>query len=175
MTARAMRLAALMLAATVLLGLALLSNHAFGWWLQARETLADLHLTWGLLGWVGILVVGVAYQVVPMFQLTPAYPARLTRWLAPLLFGLLLVLAPASHAPVLRLAAGDPAGGGLCRVCADHLAAAVEAAAQTARRDPGFLARRHAQPAGGDRCSGSRHSSSRPSATGKVTPCCWAC
>jgi hypothetical protein len=103
MTARAMRLAALMLAAAVLLGLILLSNHAFGWWLQARETLADLHLSWGLLGWVGILVVGVAYQVVPMFQLTPAYPAPLTRWLAPVLFGLLLLLALASHAPVLRL------------------------------------------------------------------------
>jgi hypothetical protein len=103
MTARTMRLAALMLAATVLLGLILLSNHAFGWWLQAREALADLHLTWGLLGWVGILVVGVAYQVVPMFQLTPAYPAPLTRWLAPVLFGLLLLLALASHAPVLRL------------------------------------------------------------------------
>lgn len=103
MTARAMRLAALMLAATVLLGLVLLSNHAFGWWLQARETLADLHLTWGLLGWVGILVIGVAYQVVPMFQLTPAYPAQLTRRLAATLFLLLLLLAPASHAPALRL------------------------------------------------------------------------
>jgi len=104
MTARAMRLAALMLAATVLLGLVLLSNHAFGWWLQARETLADLHLTWGLLGWVGILVAGVAYQVVPMFQLTPAYPARLTRRLAPALFMLLLMLALANHAPAVRLA-----------------------------------------------------------------------
>jgi hypothetical protein len=104
MTARAMRLAALMLAATVLLGLVLLSNHAFGWWLRERETAANLHLTWGLLGWVGILVIGVAYQVVPMFQLTPAYPPRLVRWLAPLLFLLLLLLAAASHAPVLRLA-----------------------------------------------------------------------
>jgi hypothetical protein len=103
MTARAMRLAALMLAATVLLGLILLSNHAFGWWLQARETLADLHLSWGLLGWVGLLVAGVAYQVVPMFQLTPAYPPKLTRWLTPVLFLLLLLLAPASHAPLLRL------------------------------------------------------------------------
>ncbi|MFZ2163710.1 MAG: hypothetical protein WAW02_15970 [Sideroxyarcus sp.] len=103
MTARAMRLAALMLASTVLLGLLLLSNHAFGWWLQARETLANLHLSWGLLGWVGLLVAGVAYQVVPMFQLTPAYPLRLTRWLAPVLFLLLLLLAAASHAPALRL------------------------------------------------------------------------
>jgi hypothetical protein len=103
MTARTMRLAALMLAATVLLGLVLLSNHAFGWWLQARETLANLHLSWGLLGWVGLLVAGVAYQVVPMFQLTPAYPVQLTRWLAPVLFLLLLLLAAANHAPALRL------------------------------------------------------------------------
>jgi len=106
MTARAMRLSALMLAATVLLGLTLLSNYAFGWWLQAREMLVNLHLTWGLLGWVGVLVVGVAYQVVPMFQLTPPYPAKLTRWLAALLFILLLALAPASHSPALRMLLG---------------------------------------------------------------------
>lgn len=106
MTVRAMRLAALMLAVTVFLGLTLLSNHAFGWWLQEREMLANLHLTWGLLGWVGILVVGVAYQVVPMFQLTPSYPAKLTRWLAVLLFVLLLGLALASHSPALRLLMG---------------------------------------------------------------------
>jgi len=102
MTARAMRLAALMLAGTVALGLLLLSNHAFGWWLQAREPLANLHLSWGLLGWVAILIAGVAYQVVPMFQLTPAYPDKLTRWLAPGLFVILLLLAPASQLPVLQ-------------------------------------------------------------------------
>ncbi|BCB27681.1 hypothetical protein SKTS_25670 [Sulfurimicrobium lacus] len=106
MTVRAMRLAALMLAATALLGLTLLSNYAFGWWLQAREALTNLHLTWGLLGWVGILVVGVAYQVVPMFQLTPHYPARLTRWLAPALFVLLPGLALTNHAPRLRILLG---------------------------------------------------------------------
>jgi hypothetical protein len=106
MTARAMRLAALMLAATVLLGLTLLSNHAFGWWLQAREMLVNLHLTWGLLGWVGILVVGVAYQVVPMFQLTPSYPAKLTRWLAALLFILLLGLGLTSRSPVPHMLLG---------------------------------------------------------------------
>jgi hypothetical protein len=104
MTAQTMRLAVLMLATTVLLGLTLLSNYVFGWWLQEREMLTNLHLTWGLLGWVGLLVVGVAYQVVPMFQLTPHYPAKLTRWLALLLFTLLLGLAPASHLPALRMA-----------------------------------------------------------------------
>ena len=40
---------------------------------------------------VGLLVVGVAYQLVPMFQLTP-HPAKLTHWLAGLLFTLLLAI-----------------------------------------------------------------------------------
>ncbi len=35
-----------------------------------------------LLAWVGLLTVGVAYQVVPMFQVTPVYPPKITRWLA---------------------------------------------------------------------------------------------
>ena len=48
--------------------------------------LTDQHLVWGLLGWVGLLVVAVAYQVVPMFQLTPNYPPPLMRWLAAVLF-----------------------------------------------------------------------------------------
>lgn len=106
MTARAMRFAALMLAATATLGMTLLSNHALGWWLQDRVSVTNLHLTWGLLGWVGVLVIGVAYQVVPMFQLTPAYPARLTRWLAAMLFVLLLALIPASLSPAWRLLPG---------------------------------------------------------------------
>jgi hypothetical protein len=102
LTAQAMRLAVLMFAATVLLGLVLLSNHAFGWWLHVRQTLTDLHLAWGLLGWVGILIAGVSYQVVPMFLLTSRYPPRLTRWLAPSLFALLLSLVVAGWSPTLR-------------------------------------------------------------------------
>ena len=50
----------------------------------------DIHLSWGLLGWVGLLLIGVAYQVVPMFQITPEYPPILQRWLAPSLFAALL-------------------------------------------------------------------------------------
>lgn len=113
MTARAMRLAILMLLATALLGMTLLSNHAYGWWLQTRETLTNLHLTWGLLGWTGILISGVAYQVVPMFQLTPPYPPNLARWLAPLLFALLLALAPATLVLPLRVLLGILLAAGL--------------------------------------------------------------
>lgn len=113
MTARAMRLAALTLAATVILGLVLLSNHAYFWWLQAREPLTNLHLSWGLLGWVGILITGVAFQVVPMFQLTPAYPAAMTRWLAVMFFLILLALPLSTIFPVLRLPLGLAMSGGL--------------------------------------------------------------
>lgn len=45
------------------------------------SALVDSHLAWGLGGWVLILVTGVSYQVVPMLQLTPAYPVRAVRWL----------------------------------------------------------------------------------------------
>lgn len=102
-TSQAIRFSILMLAATVLLGLILLSNYVFGWWLQAVEALTNLHLTFGLLGWVGILLVGVAYQVVPMFQLTPHYPEKLTRWLATVLFILLLGFALASYSSGLQM------------------------------------------------------------------------
>lgn len=41
-------------------------------------TLTDIHAGWALGGWALMLLTGVSYAVVPMFQLTPAYP----RWLA---------------------------------------------------------------------------------------------
>lgn len=113
MTARAMRLAALMLAATAILGLLLLSNHAYGWWLQVRTPFTNLHLSWGLLGWVGILVVGVALQVVPMFQLTPSYPKPMARWLTLAMFVALLALAPGVWLPALQLPLGIALSAGL--------------------------------------------------------------
>jgi len=39
--------------------------------------LTDLHAGFGLIGWILLLLVAVAYQVVPMFQVTPEYP----RWM----------------------------------------------------------------------------------------------
>lgn len=89
-TLAAVRLALIALLLTAGLGLALAS--AFAWPLELPlMQLTRLHVLWGLLGWVGLLVIGVAYQVVPMFQVTPVYSPHLTRWLAPLLFALLLL------------------------------------------------------------------------------------
>lgn len=90
-TVIAMRLAVLALGITVVLGLVLASNHAWGWWLAARMDFTSLHIAWGLIGWIGMLVIGVAFQVVPMFQLTPQYPGFSRAWLAIMVFCLLLL------------------------------------------------------------------------------------
>ncbi|HRH81967.1 MAG TPA: hypothetical protein PLW81_13060 [Thiobacillaceae bacterium] len=61
----------------------------------ARDPIAltGAHALAGLVLWVGLLVVGVSYQVVPMLQVTPNYPPRLARWLAWGVFALALPLA----------------------------------------------------------------------------------
>ncbi len=90
-TVGALRMAAFSLAATVIIG-TVLASVLIGWTaLPGFPSWVDLHLAWGLFGWVGLLILGVAYQVVPMFHFTPAYPAALTRWLAPLLFAALAI------------------------------------------------------------------------------------
>lgn len=79
-------------ALVVTVGLGLTAASAFTWPLGLPlMQITDIHAAWGLLGWVGLLVVGVAYQVVPMFQVTPLYPRRITQWLAKAIF-LVLVL-----------------------------------------------------------------------------------
>jgi hypothetical protein len=86
----AMRLALLALTITVVLGLILGIGFGYGYNLPFLVELTNLHLSWGLLGWVGLLIIGVAYQVVPMFQITPPYPTKIKRWLVPLIFLTLL-------------------------------------------------------------------------------------
>ncbi|MCW9014938.1 MAG: hypothetical protein OQL06_14295 [Gammaproteobacteria bacterium] len=84
-----MWLALISLVLTVALGIWLATGYAWDNFTVDR-TLTDIHLTWGLLGWISLLVMTVAYEVVPMFQLTPAYPKVLTRWLSmSIFFGLI--------------------------------------------------------------------------------------
>lgn len=74
----AFRIAIAGLLATVLAGAAMALARA-GFvdmrWLQ----LSAIHVALGLGMWGGVLVAGTAYLVVPMFQLTPAYPAWFSR------------------------------------------------------------------------------------------------
>jgi len=94
-----MRLAVASLGLTVMLGLALALMRANVWALPAGTAVLAAHLAFGLLGWVLLLVVGVAFQVVPMFQMTPRYPPLFSRWMTPVLFTLLLLHAVAPGLP----------------------------------------------------------------------------
>src|SRR5690625_960037 len=86
----AVRLAVIALAITVLFGITLAGSMALG--RPLPRSLTNLHAAWGLLGWVGLLVMGISYQVIPMFQVTERYPDFITRWLALITFIILGVL-----------------------------------------------------------------------------------
>lgn len=77
------------LAGAVIFGMLLARGYAVGK-LIPYDKLALVHVSLGLGGWVMLLIVGVSYQVVPMFQLTPNYPKWLTANLAPAIFCVLL-------------------------------------------------------------------------------------
>lgn len=93
----AVRLSLASLALTVALGAGMAGLRGGLWsagpqasiWLRV---LPDIHAIWGLAGWIGLLVVGVSYQVIPIFQATEIYPRRLTDTLAPSVFVLLAIL-----------------------------------------------------------------------------------
>ncbi len=89
---RVLRVAVFGLLLTVVLGLTLAGTLGTQGSLQSLWPLATLirvHVAWGLGGWALMLVIGVSFLVVPMFQLTPGYPVWLMRLLPA---GLFLVL-----------------------------------------------------------------------------------
>ena len=78
-TIRGLKLALLGLACVVSIGIVMALALAYGWSIPL-PALADLHAGWGLGAWAGVLLAAMAYVVVPMFQLTPGYPARPSWW-----------------------------------------------------------------------------------------------
>lgn len=98
-TLGALRLAGWGLAITWILGLMLAAmlggNAEFS---RLFETIGahlpdmvNVHAAWGLAGWGLMLVMGVSYFVVPMFQLTPYYSEKMSRILPWVLFCWLLL------------------------------------------------------------------------------------
>lgn len=83
-------LALLALITAVVFGMLLAYGYANGQTLNYPK-LAAAHISMALGGWVLLLTVGVSFQVVPMFQLTPGYPKWLTAYLAPAIFAALLL------------------------------------------------------------------------------------
>ncbi len=114
-TIAGLKLAFVALAVAASLGILLLGALAAGWSLPL-EALVDLHAGWGLGAWAGILLAAIAYVVVPMFQLTPGYPARPAWWFPRVLLFAMLVWsgAVALQAPALaRFAEAVAAFGGM--------------------------------------------------------------
>lgn len=91
-TPRDLRLALSGLALTAVLGLTLAAILSGALTLPLEKTaLVNAHAIWAWLGWGGILLAATSWVVVPMFQITPQYPARFTRYWAPAtLLGLVL-------------------------------------------------------------------------------------
>ena len=88
-TIRGLKLALVGLAGAIGLGAWLAVAIARGW-AVALPSLADLHAGWALGAWAGTLLAAMAYVVVPMFQLTPGYPARPSWWFPGVMLGLML-------------------------------------------------------------------------------------
>ncbi len=68
-TTRSLRWIALALALVVALGIALAGSFS-GWWQIDVSRWLELHVAWGLVGWIATLVIGVASTTVPMFWQT---------------------------------------------------------------------------------------------------------
>ncbi len=100
-----MLLALLALFFTVCLGLFLAMNYSWKIYPLAR-LLTDLHLSFGLFGWVLLLLMSVAYQVIPMFQITDEYPALHQRWMGWMVFICLIGLSPGYIWPQVWLLEG---------------------------------------------------------------------
>ncbi|HEX9196044.1 MAG TPA: hypothetical protein VF854_08470 [Azonexus sp.] len=95
-TIRGLKVALAGLAGAVGLGASLALAIANGWAIPL-PALTDLHVGWALGAWAGILLAAMAFVVVPMFQLTPGYPARPSWWFPRLMIGLMLVWALAVY------------------------------------------------------------------------------
>lgn len=83
---------------TLTLGIGLAGMLADLWPFAHSSHIIPLHITWGLGGWILFLIIGSAYQVVPMLQLTAPYPDLISRnltWL--ILVGLIAISMGMTH------------------------------------------------------------------------------
>jgi hypothetical protein len=103
-TINMLRYSTLALAVTVALGLWLAAGRA-GIAAFPDASLRDLHPGWGFAGWWALLLAALARQVVPMFQMTPPYPAWMGRRLAVGMLAALLAWSLASWAGWAAVAA----------------------------------------------------------------------
>ena len=80
-TIRGMRWALFFAFVVVLLGMHLLSSYGRGVSSELHLLFANIHLLFGVFGFAGVLIMGVSFQVIPMFYVTPAFKEVYQKWL----------------------------------------------------------------------------------------------
>ena len=106
-TVRAMGVAVFFGVAVVLMGMQLLGAHVGESVTQSSYLLASVHSVWAIFGFVGILVVGVAFQILPMFYVTASFSKRFSSYalmgvITALLAWLVLTMEYTSYARVAQ-------------------------------------------------------------------------
>jgi hypothetical protein len=90
-TIKAISTSLLMALITVLLGLHLLSGHALQNISALHQLLSNIHIVLGVFGFAGLLIIGVSFQVLPMFYVTPEFKKFCLTFVVPVItFGLFL-------------------------------------------------------------------------------------
>jgi hypothetical protein len=111
-TVTAMRLSIISFLITLLFGVYLAGGHANLWELPIeRAQVTGVHLSYGIVGWLGCLITGVSFHVIPMFYTTKDFPIATAHRIVRLIITTLLLLPIAlwvSH-PYLLLFLNLPA------------------------------------------------------------------
>ncbi len=74
-TLRGMRLSLIALTLTAVLGIIMASSHASSSFGFHHDMIRTSHYSLGLVGWIGALIIAVAFQVIEMFYVTTSYSA----------------------------------------------------------------------------------------------------
>jgi len=85
-TVWAMRFSLIALFIALLLGVHMLISLGLSKASENFNTFLSIHAIWAFFGWVGLLIVGVSYQVIPMFYVTPDFKKWAKRELLILIF-----------------------------------------------------------------------------------------
>lgn len=85
-----MRLGFFAMLVVVIIACLMLADYFLGTQFNLAKQLTDNHAGWGLIGWVSLMIIGVSFQVLPMFHVAPAFPHWCTKYLPVILFSLLV-------------------------------------------------------------------------------------
>jgi len=89
-SSRGMLLALISLVAVVFLGILMLAIRVgFDFGLNYLA-IKSLHFSFGLFGWISLLIISVSFQVIEMFYVTPPYPKKYAKSLPIVIFALLV-------------------------------------------------------------------------------------